>query len=84
MKTSLQTTADFLNNHLTISHYYDDKTDKMVCLSEQVEKAMVEFARFHVTEALKEVSEIKESEEYGKFYVDKDSILNAYPLNNIK
>lgn len=67
-----------------------------------IEKAMIEFAKYHVEKAL-EVASIEskllvggvEYEEYGiraydtfyrdtDIYVDKDSILNAYPLENIK
>ena len=61
------------------------------------EKAMVEFAKLHVAAALKEASEkattIIDNNSYcgntGSEYdpeiiVDKNSILNAYPLTNIK
>lgn len=49
---------------------------------------MIEFAKYHVTEALKKASE-KASLKCGEyssddFYIDTDSILNAYPLSNIK
>ena len=70
--------------------------------SEEVKKAMIEFAKLHVEAALKEAfnnSEMRVSEndtnEYPSFTdnyddgyvtikVSKDSILNAYTLNNIK
>ena len=53
-------------------------------------EAMIEFAKLHVTEALKEASKI--AEEAGKQYLrvsddedyNKDLVLNAYPLENIK
>lgn len=51
---------------------------------------LIEFARIHVEAALKEASEKAELEyshtEYGDdiMKVDKESILNAYPLTNIK
>lgn len=50
---------------------------------------MIEFAKIHVTEALKQASEKANSGMNFNFmgnvpYVIKDSILNAYPLNNIK
>lgn len=53
---------------------------------------MTEFAKLHVQAALKEASERAETtyeshwsgEQEGYSYVDKDSILNAYPLDNIK
>ena len=59
----------------------------------QVLEAMIEFAKLHVTKALETASENGEVEEhYSNPYdqeslihiVNKDSILNAYPLDNIK
>jgi hypothetical protein len=47
----------------------------------------IAFAKYHVHAALKMASENAETEEYiipGVFYVNKDSILDAYPLENIK
>ena len=52
----------------------------------------IEFAKLHVTEALKEASENAEikTEEIGGGLniewkvIDKNSILNAYPLENVK
>ena len=59
--------------------------------------AMIEFAKLHVEEALKEASEKAVTDyeyagETGEFddisvydyFVDKKSILNAYPLENVK
>jgi len=50
---------------------------------------MIEFTKFHVTEALKQASEKATTKEveWGlgvDIQVDKDSILNAYDLNLIK
>ena len=57
-------------------------------------EAMIEFAKLHVTEALKEASEnfkMKIKDDVHELHmnddwmeVDKNSILNAYPLENIK
>lgn len=47
--------------------------------------AMIEFAQMHVEAALEKASEDAETDGgdgYG--WVDKGSILNAYPLTNIK
>jgi len=49
---------------------------------------MIEFAKLHMEAALKEASENAE-QKWVKFTeddyeIDKDSILNAYPLENIK
>lgn len=49
---------------------------------------MIEFAKMHVTEALKQASESADVfyGDCGESYntVDKQSILNAYPLDQIK
>ena len=58
-----------------------------------VKEAMIEFAKMHVQEALKQASvEAEVEHELSNPYdpnseyqiVNKDSILNAYPLENIK
>ena len=53
--------------------------------------ALIEFAKLHVEQALKEASE-KVVLDYGDYLsdgnyeriIDRDSILNSYPLSNIK
>ena len=47
---------------------------------------LIEFAKLHVEAALKAASEDVELETYGSFgnSVNKESILNAYLLTNIK
>ena len=86
------TAYDFLQGSFTISHFYNDKYNEMVCFSKDVEKAMIEFTKYHVEAALKQASEqakvkIKQGE-LGAFdmrpSVKKKSIINAYPLKNIK
>ena len=53
-----------------------------------VPQAMIEFAKLHVESALKNASEkstvIRDEEFYTISHVNKNSILNAYPLTNIK
>jgi hypothetical protein len=54
-----------------------------------VEECMIEFAKLHVEQALKEASETKVegyhgSGKYNRDFSDKDSILNSYPSENIK
>ena len=78
---------EFLNQHLTISHFYDDITDQMVVPSSQLEQAMVDFAKMHVEQALKEALEeapTGSSTDIPSYEEMKDAILNAYPLDNIK
>ena len=52
------------------------------------EEMLIEFAKFHVREALKQASENADLfwGESGESYnfIDKDTILNAYDINNIK
>jgi hypothetical protein len=55
----------------------------------QVHEKMIEFAKLHVKAALKEASEKATAGHsypwtHNEPYVDKDSILNAYSLDNIK
>ena len=45
---------------------------------------MIEFAKLHVEEALKQASEQVYVSDTVFCEIDKDSILNAYPLENIK
>jgi len=51
------TAEDFLQDHLEISHFYDDKTNQMVCFSSDMQKAMIEFAKLHVEAALEAAAE---------------------------
>ena len=66
-------------------------------LKSNAKNAMIEFAKLHVEAALKEASEKAVTDyeyagETGEFddisvydyFVDKKSILNAYPLENVK
>lgn len=59
-------------------------------LSSIVENAMIEFAKYHVEQALKEASIKATAYNKAKFkgdinpQVDIDSILNSYLLENIK
>ena len=63
-------------------HYYIDR----IITHDDYIKGMIEFAKMHVQEALKQASEKAESYVIGGLTsdVDKESILNAYPLDLIK
>jgi hypothetical protein len=88
------TAEEFLQNHLQISHFYDDKTNQMVCYSDEVQQAMIEFAKLHVTEALNTIYEKGLSDittwdgnpygDEGSEYLDFDKLIEAYPLDKIK
>jgi hypothetical protein len=83
------------NNIPTAESFYDKKDKNGLPMS--FNEKMIEFAKLHVEQALKAASEkVRQIEdpyaytgntgsEYPADYiVDKDSILNAYPLTNIK
>ena len=78
---NLPTAYQFLTN-------FTDEPD-----DDTIYKAMIEFAKLHVEAALKEASkkavltdEVCDvlQEHWFDEYIDKDSILNSYPLDNIK
>ena len=100
---NLPTAEAFLDNHLKNGKITPERIRRS-----QIE-AMIEFAKLHVEEALKEASKIKVIDVFVRptikgskyklmktgesydilntiqmFKVNKDSILNAYPLENIK
>lgn len=88
---SLPTAADFLHQKYVERHHatkpgeiYPDPPTKQQCLD------MIEFTKLHVQAALKEavpkaeVVYILKGDGYKKYIVAQDSILNAYPLENIK
>jgi hypothetical protein len=79
----IPTADEFLNKEYY--HIVLDSKDTWVNVGD-IQRAMVEFAKLHVEAALKEASEDVELETYGNFgnSVNKDSILNSYPLTNIK
>ena len=72
--------------------------DKMLEINDECTSTemMIEFAKLHVEQALKEASEnakvqniypkyvLNEHDEFEYFIVNKDSILNSYPLENVK
>jgi len=80
----LPTAEEFIEQYLRGDRVHDD-INKVVDEEEAIE-AMIEFAKLHVEAALKNASEDVELETYGNFgnSVNKDSILNSYPLENIK
>lgn len=48
-------------------------------------KILIEFAKYHVEQALQKAYENADLEYYGdEVCYNKDSIVNAYPLENIK
>ena len=85
--SKIPTAEDFLQDHLEISHFYDDKTQNMVCYSDDVQKAMIEFAKLHVEAALKSAASDAHTKDVpfsNDVEVDQVSILTSYPPENIK
>jgi len=88
--SNIPTAEEFLQDSFTISHFYNDKYNRMSCFSDDVQEAMIEFAKLHVEAALKAAVKDAYIEDFGSMQegttciIDEDSILNAYPLNNIK
>jgi hypothetical protein len=91
----LPTAEEFIEQYLRGDRVHDD-INKVVDEEEAIE-AMIEFAKLHVEAALKEASDNAEAdytyEVFGgefydqpiyRYFVKKDSILNSYPLENIK
>ena len=86
------------NKVITAQEFLDISFGENKAVRSKTTKAMIEFAKLHVQEALKQASEkslmkdVNEDchyeDEEGNFpeiyFIDKDSILNAYDLDNIK
>ena len=86
------------NKVITAQEFLDISFGENKAVRSKITKVMIEFAKLHVQEALKQASEkslmkdVNEDchyeDEEGNFpeiyFIDKDSILNAYNLNNIK
>ena len=88
----MKTAEEFLKNF----NEEENNIDKLYYDS-YVKKAMIKLAKMHVQEALKQASEKADADftylgddlkeigaEYIEVYTIKDSILNAYHLENIK
>ena len=78
------TAEEFLQGSITISHFYNDRYEQMMCFSDDVQKAMKEYARLKCQELLEivaEKAEITKSVNFGWEKVDKGSILSAVDLD---
>lgn len=76
-------------NILTAEEFLEEMDKDNDDLNSIIERAMIEFAKMHVEAALKEAAynaEISDYDEHMQFApnIDENSILNAYPLTNIK
>lgn len=73
-----------------LNEYETDDVNKIVAEPQHVKWMMIEFAKLHVQPALKAAAEncrLKVPEDrdaHALFVIDRESILNAYPLTNVK
>ena len=90
---NIPTAEEFLSTYSI--EYGDSKNNsRAIVKASEATNALIEFAKLHVTEALEAASDkadLKDYEEYQygggyitKQEINKDSILNSYPLENIK
>lgn len=86
---------EWLSNHKELSSYdvaYHDEGGYQGVDENKLYKIMIEFAKLHVEAALKAASEKVELTDFAYEFlqegaddaIDKQTILNAYPLDNIK
>lgn len=84
----MNTAQELWDKHFNGLHYDDITPEKM-------ERYAIEFAKLHVQAALKSASEKAELKTVEKYhreidlsvyepYIDKESILNGYDIDNIK
>ena len=70
------------------NHFWNENPDSTIeVISKKTAKKMaIAFARYHVSLALSEITEkaMIETDDYGMRHINENSILNAYPLSNIK
>lgn len=84
----IPTAEEYLKNFIDFKLVQlKEYTPKM--LTNDIKIAMIEFTKLHVEAALEEASEkavpvTNGAGEWAYLYVDKDSILQSYPLRNIK
>lgn len=81
MKNHIPAASEFLES----KRIYPDIVAQWECPT--VYQMMVEFAKLHVTEALESAKYICDSKEVSSMDVNeyyRESIINAYPLENIK
>jgi prophage maintenance system killer protein len=81
MENNIPTAGEFLTNYL--------RTNGIIFYTPRdVKQAMIEFAKLHVEAALKQASEKAYYRDFNEYVCrseeNKQSILNSYPLTNIK
>jgi len=69
---------------LKINHLLIEKNKTCEAHTHLVVKQMIEFAKLHVQKALEQASQLEETDGTEGYKIYPSSILNAYPLENIK
>ena len=95
--SKIPTVKKFLRQSKSLHDMWDNTRGRGEWDEKAIENSHIEFAKLHVEAALKEASEkavtdYEHAGETGEFndisiydyFVDKNSILNAYPLENVK
>lgn len=81
----IPTAEEFLNNSNNINYKELVFPNPHLDILPFIEVDLIEFAKLHVEEALQKAYENADLEYYGdEVCYNKDSILNAYPIENIK
>jgi len=77
---------EFTNQQFEKQRITTNGNDDVYCSRQGIIEAMIVFAKVHVEAALKEAAKIDilKDDENRIYKADKESILNAYPLNLIK
>jgi|LakMenE18May11ns_1017448.scaffolds.fasta_scaffold9935188_8 hypothetical protein len=77
----IPTAEEFL---LKIEEFHPEHIKNKNTIDYKVKQKLIEFAKLHVEAALKEAAETNYSSEKANFELVNKSILNSYPLSNIK
>jgi hypothetical protein len=95
VEDKIPSAEEWLSNHKELSSYdvaYHDEGGYQGVDENKLYKIMIEFAKLHVEAALKAASEKVSLTDFAYEFlqegaddaIDKETILNAYPLDNIK
>lgn len=82
-------TIEELFNKYSNLYQFEEGSPEYLIDKYDFKEAIISFTKLHVTQGLKEASEkaditYTQEKTWDFTFVDKDSILNAYDLNNIK
>ena len=69
-----------------LENWFNRKGYVAIDQADDIEESLIEFAKYHVEQALKEASKaaLDKQNPDNRKYVSKKLIINSYPLTNIK